>query len=429
MTSIRPPLFFLTGVCWLLASGFLGVVLFLGMMLGIPMPPTLRLVHVHGALVGGVAQMILGALLSFVPALLMTGRDRPESHPWLFGAINGGAIGMLAGFAGNQWTVVAVSGALVLLAFLAVLWDGLKQARSSLVSPPLNLLFYGLALLALIAGLGLGLAMAMRSLPPDLHAVGRLAHIHLNLLGFVTLTIVGTMHNLYPTVLGSPLHSARLARWTFVLLPAGILGLVAGFLAGHLLIQIGSGLLILAGIALYGGNMVHTWNGAGRPGRIASDHFLLATFYLVLAVIAGVLVSVNNLWDPPFVPFGKLHLVAYTHLALVGFIAQTIFGALSHLLPIMLAVARVKSNKKRGPYLAELTAIVEQWRGVQVGALNLGLIALLMTATLVWQFSLRTPAVQIAAWTSAVLLTLALGLFAVKVGRLLLRVPPDQAAD
>lgn len=425
----RPPVFLVTGFFWLLASALLGVLLFMGMLLGIALPPTLRLVHVHAALVGGVAQMIMGAMLAFVPALLMTGRDRAESHPWLFALVNGGAALMVAGFALNQWTVVGAGGALVLLAFLAVLGDGLKQARSSLAAPPLNLWFYGLALVALVAGLGLGLSMAMRWLPMPHYAAGRLAHVHLNLLGFVTLTILGTMHNLYPTVLEGALYSPRLARWTFFLAPAGVALLVAGFLMGHLAVQMGAGAVFLAGVGLYAYNIVRTWLGAGRPGRIASDHFLLATFYLVLAVVAGILVSVNSLWDPPYVPFGKLHLVAYTHLALVGFVTQTIIGALSHLLPVILSVRRVKSNKKRGPYLAELTAIIEQWRVLQVGALNLGLIFLLMTATLVWQFSLRVPAVQAAAWLSAGLLTLALGLFLAKVIRLFRHAPPDRAED
>ena len=34
----------------------------------------------------------------------------------------------------------------------------------------------------------------------------------------------------------------------------------------------------------------------------------------------GVLVGVNYLWDVPVFPFGTLHVVAYTHLALVGFV-------------------------------------------------------------------------------------------------------------
>jgi hypothetical protein len=164
---------------------------------------------------------------------------------------------------------------------------------------------------------------------------------------------------------------------------------------------------------------------AGRPQTIASDHLLLATLFLVLAVPIGILVAVNSLWDPPGVPFGTLHLVAYTHLALIGFVLHTIFGALSHLLPISLALRRVASNKKRGPYLASLTAIAERWRALQVGTLSLGTVGLALVASLVWQFNLNSLAVQASTWVSAGLLFVGLGIFAGKVGWLLAWWPSD----
>lgn len=420
----RPPLFFLTGFVWLILSSLVGLFLFLSMTRSIPLPPMLRLLHVHGALIGGVAQMILGAMLTFIPPLLMTGQGRSESHPVLFAFMNVGTLGILVGFWLQNYTVVGVSGLLVLVAFLSLVTDAIRQSRSSLMSPPLNLWFYGIALIAVLAGLSIGLAMAFRVLPVAFLGQGRLAHIHLNLLGFVTLTIIGTMHNLFPTVLNTKLHSPRLARMTFFILPLAVVLLVAGFLLSNLWVQIVAGLILLAGVLLYSYNILRTWMDAGRPSNIASDHFLLATLFLVLTVPTGILVSVNFLWDPPGVPFGRLHLVAYAHLALIGFILQTIFGALSHLLPVSLAVGRVVSNKKRGPYLATLTTIVERWRVVQVTALTLGTISLALIAALVWQYSLGSAVVQIASWTTAALLFTGIGLFGAKVGLLLVQRPP-----
>ncbi len=421
----RPPLFLLTGFAWLMLSSLLGLVLFLSMTRSIPLPPMLRLLHVHGALIGGVAQMILGAMLAFIPPLLMAGRDRPESHPVLFAFINVGTIGVLIGFWLQHYTVVGISGLLVILTFVSLLTDALRQARSSVVSPPLNFWFYGIALIALLAGLSMGLAMAFRVLPVTFLSQGRLAHIHLNLLGFATLTIIGTMHNLFPTILNIRLHSPRLARLTFFVLPLSVILLVAGFLLSNLWIQIGAGAMLMVGVLLYSYNILRTWMDAGRPSNIASDHLLLATLFLVLIVPAGILVSVNYLWDPPGVPFGRLHLVAYTHLALIGFILQTIFGALSHMLPVSLALGRVPSNKKRGPYLATLTAIAEQWRVMQVSTLTLGTIGLALVAALVWQYNLSSTVVQIASWSTAALLFTGIGLFGAKVGLLLVQRPPS----
>jgi hypothetical protein len=421
----RPPLFLLTGLLWLLLSSLLGLVLFLGMIRGLPMPPMLRLIHVHGALIGGVAQMILGAMLAFIPPLLLSGRNRPESHPVLFAMINVGTIVILIGFALRHYTLLGVAGLLVVVAFLSLFVDAIRQAKSSLVSPPLNLWFYSVALVALLGGLGIGEAMALRIVPPIMLGQARLSHIHLNLLGFVTLTIIGTMHNLFPTVLNTRLHSPRLARLVFFLLPLGVLSLVTGFLLSRVSVQIGAGVVLLTSVSLYTYNIVRTWIDAGRPLSTASNHLLMATFFLMLVVPAGIFVAVNSLWDPPRVPFGTLHLVAYTHLALVGFILQTIFGALSHLLPISLARGRVSSNKKRGPYLARLTTIAERWRALQVGALSLGTIGLALVAALVWQFSLASTTVQAASWASAGLLFLGLGIFAGKVGLLLTSRPPE----
>jgi hypothetical protein len=429
MMEFRPPLFLLTGFCWLVLSALLGIALFLGMVMGRPLPSVFRILHVHGALVGGVAQIILGALLSFIPPLLLTGRDRPESHPVLYFAVNGGAIGLLAGFALGQSALVGAAGLLVLFAFLSLAGETFRQAKTSLVSPPLNLWFYGIALAALFIGLGMGEALAFRLLPQAHVGQGRLAHLHLNLLLFVTLTIVGTMHNLFPTVLNGSLYSPRLARLTFFILPAGSLLLIAGFLLAQVQVQIAAGALFILGTLLYASNIVQTWIGAGRPRNVSSDHFLMATFFLLAAAITGLLVAINSLWNPPLMPFGTLHLVAYTHLALVGFILQTIIGALSHLLPVSLALGRIKSNKKRGPYLAELTAIAEQWRPLQVWVLSLGTIGLAFVATLVWQFNLSSVPVRIATWTAGGLLAVGVTLFAGKVVRLLLRQPENQERD
>lgn len=420
----RPPLFLLTGFAWLILSSLVGLFSFLSMTRSIPLPPMLRLLHVHGALIGGVAQMILGATLAFISPLLMSGRDRSESHPLLFALMNVGTIGVLIGFWLQNYTIVGVSGLLVLMAFLSLLTDAIRQSRRSLMSPSLNLWFYGIALVALLGGLSIGLAMAFRAFPVAFLGQGRLAHIHLNLLGFVTLTIIGTMHNLFPTVLNTKLHSPRLARVAFFILPSAVVLLVSGFLLSNLWVQIGAGVMLLVGVLLYSYNILRTWIDAGCPSNIATDHFLLATLFLVLVVPTGILVSVNFLWDPPGVPFGRLHLVAYTHLALIGFILQTIFGALSHLLPMSLAVSRVPSNKKRGPYLTTLTTIVERWRVVQVSTLTLGTIGLALVAALVWQDSLGSAVVQIASWTTAALLFTGIGLFGAKVGLLLVQRPP-----
>lgn len=419
-----PTAFLLTGFAWLVVSSILGLAILIGLVRGTPLPPWVRLVHVHAALVGGVAQMILGGFLAFIPPLLMTGHKQRDSHPVLFAAINVAAIGMLAGFWLRQYVVVGVAGLLIVGAFLWIARDAWTQARRSLNSPPLNLWYYAAALLSLFAGLAAGESMALGLLQQSYGYV-RLAHIHLNLLGFVTLAIVGTMHNLLPTVLNTSLFSPRLARIVLILMPLGIGGLIGGFLNSSLPIEIAAGAILFFGASLYAANLIKTWMASAHKGNAASDHLLIGTFFLLFTIILGVLVAANSLSTPPTMPYGTLHLVAYTHMALIGFVLNTIMGALSHLIPITLAVRRVPSNKKRGSYLDRLTAIMDRWRTVQIGGLSLGTMGLGLLASLTWNVPLSSIYIQVTLWICFALLFSSLVLFSGKLAQVLSTQPSE----
>jgi len=276
-------------------------------------------------------------------------------------------------------------------------------------------LYYAAALLSLFAGLAAGEAMAL-GFTQQAHGHLRLAHIHLNLIGFVTLAIIGTMHNLLPTVLNTPLASPRLGRPVLALMLLGVGVLIGGFLSSSVWIELGAGLLLVIGTSVYTGNLFKTWAASSHKGSAASDHLLLGTFFLLLTVILGMLVAANSASTPPFMPYGTLHLVAYTHMALVGFVVNTIMGALSHLLPVALAFNRVPSNKKRGPYLDRLTAIMDRWRTVQIGGLSLGTMGLALLASLTWDVPLSSLPIQITLWVCFALLLGGLFIFSVKVG-------------
>lgn len=413
-----PTTFLLTGFGWVVFSSMLGLAILIGLVRGTPLPPWVRLVHVHAALVGGIAQMILGGILAFIPPLLMTGGKRRNSHPVVFLSINTAAVGMLAGFWLRQHVLVGLAGFLVVGAFLWIVRDTWAQARRSLNAPPINLWYYATAVLALFGGLACGETMALVQPMPSYGHV-RLAHIHLNLLGFVTLAIVGTMHNLLPTVLNEPLASPRLARIVLLLMPLGVAVLVGGFLQSSVPIEIAAGGFLLLGATLYAINLLRTWTQAAQKGTAASDHLLIGTLFLLFTILLGIFVGINNLSSPPFMPYGSLHLTAYTHMMLIGFVVNTIMGALSHLIPITVAVSRIPSNKKRGPYLDRLTAIVDRWRTVQIAALSLGTMGLAVLAALVWNVPLSSPYILVTTWTCFALLLGSLILFCVKLAMVL----------
>jgi hypothetical protein len=183
--------------------------------------------------------------------------------------------------------------------------------------------------------------------------------------------------------------------------------------------------LLVLSIGLYAYNLLRTWVGSGHPGNAASDHLLIATFFLVLMMIMGVLVGANFLPQLPVLTFGSLHLAAYTHMALIGFILQTVLGALSHGIPEILATSRIASRKKQGPYRDQLAAIMDRWRAVQLTGLSLGTMGLGVLAAMTWNFPLSSLSIQIATWVTVGLLLGSLTLFTAKLAWALGVRPPE----
>jgi hypothetical protein len=183
--------------------------------------------------------------------------------------------------------------------------------------------------------------------------------------------------------------------------------------------------LLVLSIGLYAYNLLRTWVGSGHPGNAASDHLLIATFFLVLMMIMGVLVGANFLPPLPVLTFGSLHLAAYTHMALIGFILQTVLGALSHGIPEILATSRIPSRKKQGPYRDQLAAIMDRWRAAQLIGLSLGTMGFGVLAAMTWNFPLSSLSIQIATWVTVGLLLGSLTLFTAKLAWALGVRPPE----
>jgi cbb3-type cytochrome oxidase subunit 1 len=77
----------------------------------------------------------------------------------------------------------------------------------------------------LACGVTLGVAMAVH---PQL-LIYRPAHVHMNLLGFVTMMIYGVAYHVVPRFTGHPLHSRTLAGWQAWLANVGLALMVTGF--------------------------------------------------------------------------------------------------------------------------------------------------------------------------------------------------------
>jgi len=412
--TCHPLTLLITGFSWLLLSSLVGLAILIGLVHGTPLPSWLRLVHVHATLIGGILQLMIGGLLASLSATAQSNPTPSDSHLGLFVALNIATVGLLVGFGLGNMMVVGVAGIVVIgtvASIATVTWQYARQSLTQLAS--LSWL-YRFSLIALLGGLAIGVAMAFRFMP-EYYAHARLLHLHVILLGFVTMAMIGATHRLLPIILNAELYSPRLARLVTVALPAGFAILIGGFITSSLRLELAIGGLLVLSIGLYAYNLLRTWVGSGHPGNAASDHLLIATFFLVLMMIMGVLVGANFLPQLPVLTFGSLHLAAYTHMALIGFILQTVLGALSHGIPEILATSRIASRKKQGPYRDQLAAIMDRWRAVQLTGLSLGTMGLGVLAAMTWNFPLSSLSIQIATWVTVGLLLGSLTLFTAKL--------------
>jgi len=409
-----PLTFLITGFSWLLLSSLVGLAILIGLVHGTPLPSWLRVVHVHATLIGGILQLMIGGLFASLSQTSQSDRTPSNSHPGLFIALNAATVGLLVGFGLGNMKIVGVAGTVVIGAVASIAAVAWRYGRPNLTQPASPSWLYRFSLLALLGGLAMGVAMAFR-LMPEYYAHARLLHLHVILLGFVTMAMIGATHRLLPITLNAELYSPQIARFVMVLLPAGFAVLIGGFITSSLHLELAIGGLLVLSIGLYAYNLLRTWVGSGHPGNTASDHLLVATLFLVLMMIMGVLVGSNFLPQLPMLPFGSLHLAAYTHMALIGFILQTVLGALSYGIPEILATSRIASRKKQGPYRDQLAAIMDRGRTVQLTGLSLGTMGFGVLATMTWNFPLSSLSIQIATWVTVGLLLGSLTLFTAKL--------------
>jgi hypothetical protein len=301
----------------------------------------------HAAFALGAMPLIFAAMGHFVPVLTRSGGAEARIHrlPLLMQVAGAAVVGVLAGVlpapALHGAVTLGLGAAGVLLAWL------LKRGRATLGKPHPGLAWYGAALACLILAL---LAMLVGLLWPAGYGAMRLAHLHLNTLGFIGLTAIGTLHVLMPTVLGQPdpLVAQRLRRQ----LPWALAGVGLSALAG------GLPWLTPLGVVLIGGVVAHTVAGWLRTygwvrlsGDGAAVALLGAGIGLVVVIVAGGAHGLGWLAGRP---------------AVAGFFAlfllPLVTGALAQLLPVW-----------RFPGPATPARAVMRGRLVRFGALRTGL--------------------------------------------------------
>ena len=96
----------------------------------------------------------------------------------------------------------------------------------------------------LAMGVTLGVAMAAH----PVWTIYRLAHVHMVLLGFVTMMIYGVAYHVVPRFAGAPLRSRRAAVAHWWVSNAGLTGMVFGFVLRPHGMEAGTAVLAVGGV-------------------------------------------------------------------------------------------------------------------------------------------------------------------------------------
>lgn len=266
----------------------------------------------------GILPLIFGAISHFVPVLTRSGPPGRllRTLPFLLQGV-----GLLAflGFAEHPlWLHPAATAGLVLACAFAG-WL-LVRARRTLGKPHPGWRWY----LAAIGVLALALALVPPMLLwPELRQPLRLAHLHLNTLGFIGLTAIGTLQVLLPTVLSGPdAEAAARLRRDLPLALGGVLAVALGAAFWRPLALLGA-LLLLAVCLRLGRAWLHRYGWR----TLAGDGAGAALGVALLGFVALIDVGVAHAFG---VTEGRAAVAAFV----LAFLLPLVTGALSQLLPV-----------------------------------------------------------------------------------------------
>ncbi|MEK6717909.1 MAG: cbb3-type cytochrome c oxidase subunit I [candidate division NC10 bacterium] len=127
----------------------------------------------------------------------------------------------------------------------------------------INVWFVRASLVYLLVGTFLGLLIAVQ---PSLVVQLRIAHVHLNLAGFMTMMIFGVGHHIFPRFSGRPLYSRRLVTATFWLGNVGVVGLTLGFVLGVPGVVTAFGVMAFLAVVAFVVNLLCTFAASAAPG-------------------------------------------------------------------------------------------------------------------------------------------------------------------
>ena len=292
----------------------------------------------HLLVLGAASNAVFVYSRHFAQALLHVRPGSERAAHLRLALLNVGVVGVLCGMSeGLTWLAVGGAGCVV-GAVGAHAGSLVGMARAATLAGRLRVVvwFYVAGGVALVVGGALGGVLASDAVSSERWEQGlRLAHAHLNLLGWLGLVIVGTQFMLWPAVLRTrmaeeaPVVARRALRATAGGLGVAVAGLVLTAVsdAGHWVAVVG----MVGYTAGVGCSLVPAVREARvKPPRSAAPVALLAgNAWLIAALLVDVVGLVRGA-DAADDLLGRLLVPALG----IGAVAQILVGALTFLLPV-----------------------------------------------------------------------------------------------
>jgi nitrite reductase (NO-forming) len=311
----------------------------------VALPATARLgawLPIH-LLFAGSASTAIAGLMPFFSVALSTAR--PVHVAVRLAAVilvaAGALIVVAARFAASALTgpdalPAGVGGLVYMAGLILVGWATLAPLGTALGSRRLLIgAIYGVAAADVLAGAGLA-TLLLLGYPPAVQEWAALkpAHAWLNLFGFVSLTICGSLLHLLPTVAGARIRRSAASVASFAGVAGGPPLVALGFAAGSQVVALaGAAILVIGALAL----VIHAsqvwlsrahWTTDRGWHRLTTGSLIAAiAWFLGGTALAGAQVatgwSSGAAWQlgPVIAPIGA------------GWVAQALIGASAHLLP------------------------------------------------------------------------------------------------
>ena len=330
-----------------------------------------RWLMVHLVVLGAVTHAAMVWSVHFTEALLKTksGFEERRLQTIRLSVFQAGALLVFIGVPTRIWVLTLIGGSLV---SVAVIWHAIMLVGRLKAALPgrfrITVRYYVVAALLLPVGATFGVLLARGTAHTHTGGVATghgellVAHTMVNLLGWIGLTVLGTLVTLWPTMLRTKMadNAESASRQALPVLTTGLALLVASPFVDEPLVGI-------IGVAFYLGGTLWVYHpilvAARRRPPYAFPTLSAGAGLLWLPVglvLLGWSLATRGSWDELAGSYGTL-----TTIFVVGFALQVLLGALSYLLPVVIGGG--PSVLRAG--MAEL----ERWSTARVATANIGL--------------------------------------------------------